>query len=335
MKIDKLLYGSLATIIISIAVSFYGRGLLVYPEMVTFVDSIAQVIGLVWRSILLGMVMVALLSRLPHAFVIHVLGRKAGAGGIARAAVGGVMLDVCNHGILMVARKLYERGVSLGQMMAFLIASPWNSFSLLFILIALLGFGWALTFTLLSMVIAILSGLIFDFLVRRGVLPQNPHRIEVAEDFRFWAEGKKLLGETDYNFDLLVQMIKDGFNESKMVLRWLFFGVVLTALVRVLLTPDIFSSWFGPTLLGLMSTLVAATLIEICSEGSTTLAADFTLRANAIGNSFAFLMGGVATDYTEIVVVREATLSWKIAFFLPLITLPQIILLSYLMNLYA
>ena len=185
------------------------------------------------------------------------------------------------------------------------------------------------------MVIAILSGLIFDFLVRRGVLPQNPHRIEVAEDFRFWAEGKKLLGETDYNFDLLVQMIKDGFNESKMVLRWLFFGVVLTALVRVLLTPDIFSSWFGPTFLGLMSTLVAATLIEICSEGSTTLAADFTLRANAIGNSFAFLMGGVATDYTEIVVVREATLSWKIAFFLPLITLPQIILLSYLMNLYA
>ena len=89
---------------------------------------------------MLGMVMVALLSRLPHVFVIHILGKKAGAGGIARAAVGGVVLDVCNHGILMVARKLYERGVSLGQMMAFLIASPWNSFSLLLILIALAGF---------------------------------------------------------------------------------------------------------------------------------------------------------------------------------------------------
>ena len=30
----------------------------------------------------------------------------------------------------MVGAKLYERGASIGQVMAFLIASPWNSFSL-------------------------------------------------------------------------------------------------------------------------------------------------------------------------------------------------------------
>ena len=62
------------------------------------------------------------------------------------------------------------------------------------------------------------------------------------------------------------------------------------------------------------------------------IAADILSRAGAPGNSFAFLMGGVATDYTEIMILRDTTKSWRIALFLPLITLPQIILLGWLIN---
>ena len=78
---------------------------------------------------------------------------------------------------------------------------------------------------------------------------------------------------------------------------------------------------------------------EMCirdsSEGSAPVAADLMTRAQAPGNSFAFLMGGVSTDYTEIMVLKDATQSWKIALFLPLVTLPQILLIAYLTNLYS
>lgn len=43
-------------------------------------------------------------------------------------------------------------------------------------------------------------------------------------------------------------------------------------------------------------------------------------------------MTGVSTDYTEIMVMRDATKSWKIALFLPLLTVPQIVVISWLMN---
>ena len=60
--------------------------------------------------------------------------------------------------------------------MAFLIASPWNSFSLTLILIALIGLPWTLAFIALSMFIAILTGLLFEALVRRAVWPLfRPH----------------------------------------------------------------------------------------------------------------------------------------------------------------
>ena len=85
-------------------------------------------------------------------------------------------------------------------------------------------------------------------------------------------------------------------------------------------------------MLGLGVTLIAATLIEICSEGSAPIASQILTSANAPGNAFAFLMAGVATDYTEILVVREFSKSWKIALSLPLVTVPQIIVLAYLMN---
>ena len=88
-------------------------------------------------------------------------------------------------------------------------------------------------------------------------------------------------------------------------------------------------------MIGLLATLVAATIIEVCSEGSTPIAADLMNRANAPGNSFAFLMAGVATDYTEVMVIKETTNSWKTALFLPLFTVPQVAVMAVLLNLGA
>jgi uncharacterized protein len=109
-------------------------------------------------------------------------------------------------------------------------------------------------------------------------------------------------------------------------------GVIITGVLRVALDPGAFQQYFGPTIIGLGITLVAATIIEVCSEGAAPIASDILTRAGAVGNSFTFLMAGVATDYTEIMVMRETTKSWKVALFLPLVTVPQVLVLGYILN---
>jgi uncharacterized membrane protein YraQ (UPF0718 family) len=84
-----------------------------------------------------------------------------------------------------------------------------------------------------------------------------------------------------------------------------------------------------------MVTLAAATLLEVCSEGSSPIAADILSRGNAPGNAFTFLMAGVATDYTEILSIRERTSSWKVSLFLPLVTVPQVVVVGYLLNVFG
>ena len=98
--------------------------------------------------------------------------------------------------------------------------------------------------------------------------------------------------------------------------------------------PQQFETYFGPTLAGLGITVLVATILEVCSEGSTPIAADILNRANAPGNAFAFLMTGVSTDYTEIMAIRETTRSWKLALFLPLLTVPQVLTIAWIINQY-
>lgn len=288
-----------------------------------------ELMNKMWWGILLGALAVGILQYIPQTKIQKIMDSKSRVGGILRATAAGVLLDLCSHGILMVGLKLYKKGLSLGQTMAFLIASPWNSFSLTIILGALIGWKWTLLFILFSLVVAIISGLIFDFLVDKKILPENPAQLaeEDAENTKGFLEAfpKSVSG-------VFKDVIWFGLKDSKSIIKWLFIGVILASLLREFLSPEQFQSYFGPDGKGLFFTLILATVLEVCSEGSAPIASDILVKAKAPGNAFGFLMTGVSTDYTEIMAIKEKMNSWKIALFLPLVTLPQVIFIAWLIN---
>lgn len=328
-KTDYLLYGTLSIIAVGFIVHFAGLDI---PFLSTFSHATVSLMSVMWWGIVGGIIAVGLMSRVPREYFQAIMGRGDTVGGVIRATIAGLLLDLCSHGILMVGAKLYERGASLAQVMAFLIASPWNSITLTLILISLIGLPWTLAFIGGSALIAIVTGILYLELVKRGKLPANPHQIEPNPDFNMKADFKARMAEFKFTPRWLQGVLTQGFSESIMVMRWLFLGVVLAALIRTFVSDDIMSTYFGPTILGLLLTLLVTTIVEVCSEGSTPIGAELVTRAAAPGNGFTFLMAGVSTDYTEILVLRQITKSWKIALSLPLLTVPQILLLGWLMN---
>lgn len=329
-KFDWLLWGSLF-----FSSSLYVIGLFLDEHETWYAiaaHSVKELVNIMWWSLLLAILFVGLLGKIPKNFVVSILGQGGSFRGLVRATLAGTLLDLCSHGILMVAMELYRKGASLGQVMAFLIASPWNSISLTLIMIALIGLPWTLTFIGLSIIIGIATGWLFDRLEQRGSFPIERATHRLPSDFKFWSEAKKELKHISWDKTLFLSTMSDGLKGSKMVVRWILFGVLLASMIRAFMPLDLFQTYFGPTLLGLTATLIAATLIEVCSEGSTPIAADLMTRANAPGNSFTFLMGGVATDYTEIMVIKDTMKSWKVALFLPLLTIPQVIIIGFFLN---
>jgi len=294
--------------------------------------TVHELINTMWWGVLLAALFVGLLAVVPQTLILGLLGQGGSKTGVIRATAAGLLLDLCSHGVLMVGMQLYKRGASLGQVMAFLIATPWNSLSLTIIMVALIGLQWTLCFIFFSLLIALVTGFWIDSLVAKGKLASNPNHMELPADYRWRTEFAQAWRRIEWRFGLIPELLWGGLKGSAMVIRWLFVGVLLAAAVRAFVDVSVFAQWFGPSLLGLAVTLVAATIIEVCSEGSTPLAAELVTRASAPGNAFTFMMAGVSTDYTEIMSLKDTTQSWRLALALPLYTLPQILLVGWLLN---
>jgi uncharacterized membrane protein YraQ (UPF0718 family) len=327
---DYFFRGGLGILAAALAVHLLGLGI---PFVAPFAHAVYMLLRTMWWGIAFGIVAVGLMQRVPRAYFNVLLGRGDTVGGLFRAAFAGLLLDLCSHGVLMIGAKLYERGASLAQVTTFLISSPWNSFTLTLILISLVGLPWTAAFIAGSVVIAIATGYAFMLCERNGMLPSNPNGLEKMPDgFSILADAKARLKGFRPGPRFWWAVARDGYSDGKMVMRWLFFGTILAALIQAFVPASIMTGYFGPTLGGLFLTLIATTIVEVCSEGSTPIGAQLVTRAGAPGNGFAFLMAGVSTDYTEMLVIRQFTGSWKAALFMPLISVPQILLLGWIMN---
>jgi len=178
-KTDYLLWGSLTAIVLLCVHQWLFPSATIMPAWYrTLATSVFDLVNTMWWGVTLGILMLSVLTRVPREFVMSILGTKGGFGGLLRARAARLLLDLCSHGILMVGAKLYERGAGIGQVIAFLVASPWNSFSLSVVLIALI------------------AGYIFDILVSQGLLPGNQNQNDLPEDFRFWRENQT--GPSEY-----------------------------------------------------------------------------------------------------------------------------------------
>ncbi len=293
-----------------------------------FTHHVVDILGTIWWGIVVGIIAVGLLAQTPDDWVPRLLGSGRGFSGLLRAVGAGLLLDLCSHGILLVGMQFYKKGASLGQVYAFLLASPWNSLSLTIVLFSLIGWGWTLTFILLSAVIALLTGWLADYLLS----PSAANVPNPTPSSPLWPDVKATFRALRWRTVQPIRILHHGLAESTMLLRWLLLGVVLAAIIRAFVPTEIFQQGFAPTLAGLGLTLIATTLIEVCSEGSTPIAGDILHRAHAPGNAFTFLMAGVATDYTEMLSLRQTTGRWALALAMPLFSIPQILFLGWILN---
>jgi len=108
-------------------------------------------------------------------------------------------------------------------------------------------------------------------------------------------------------------------------------GFILAAVLGAYVPHDVFMKYFGPTVGGMFMTLLLATVIEVCSEGSAPIAFEIFKQVGKLGNPFVFLMAGVVTDYTEIGLIWS-NIGRKTAIWLPIVTVPQVMAWGFLFN---
>jgi uncharacterized membrane protein YraQ (UPF0718 family) len=289
---------------------------------------------LIWWAVLLGLFLGGVIDYfIPREYIEKYLGRHEKKS-IIYAVMFGFLMSACSHGILAIAIQLYKKGANTSSVIAFLLASPWANLP-----ITVLFFGFfgpkALFIIISAIIIAVITGLIFQVLEKKKMVECNKCGLKDHHTFSIWKDMKKRIKAAKFNKQTLTDSIKGvatgSWSLSKMVLWWILIGMVVASLARAYVPQHFFITYMGATFLGMIVVLILATIIEVCSEGSAPMAFEIFNQTGAFGNSFVFLMAGVATDYTEIGLIWS-NIGKKAAIWIPIITVPQIIILGYLFN---
>jgi len=285
-------------------------------------DKFFSYLRLTWWAILLGLLIGSLIEILvPEEFMASLLGR--GKRSILVAVLLGFLASACSHGILAIAVSLYKKGASTASTLAFLLAAPWANLAITILLLALFG-AKALFIIGGAILVAIISGFVFQVLEERGIIEGRMRKrttgTAVSKGWHWpgWSSLTREVGVSVWSL-------------AKMVVWWVLLGFFLASALGAFVPEHIFHRFFGPSLLGMLATLVLASVIEVCSEGSAPLAFELFQKTGAFGNAFVFLQAGVATDFTEIGIVAT-NIGRRAAIALILVTVPLILLLGFLFN---
>ncbi|MEW6102017.1 MAG: permease [Candidatus Omnitrophota bacterium] len=308
---------------------------LIFPFLEPFRRAFLTYIKTIWWAVALGLILGGVIDHyVPREYISKILSRKSPAT-IFNAVIIGFLMSACSHGILALAIQLHKKGAANPAVVSFLLASPWANLTITVMLIGFFGLK-ALFIIFAAIIIAINTGFIFMFLEKKGFIEKNKNIIEVAEDFSIRKDLSSRLKDYKFTKQNLISDFKGVIRGTRsladMVLWWIVLGMLIASLAGAYIPVHFFHKFMGPTLLGLFVTLAIATVIEVCSEGSSPLAFEIYRQTHALGNSFTFLMAGVATDYTEIGLLW-ANVGRRTAIWMPLVTVPQVIFLGYLANL--
>ncbi len=304
------------------------------PVLEPFRNSLLMYLKTIWWAILLGLFLGGIIEYFVPREYISLLLAHPGKRAVFYSVILGFLMSLCSHGILALSIQLHKKGASNAAVVAFLLASPWANMILTIMLIGFFGLK-ALYIIGSAIIIAITTGLIFQILERKRIVETNTNTLSVDRSFSIMGDVRKRFREYKFSRERLRADIKGIFEGivslSNMVLWWILIGMALASLAGAYIPSGIFTNYMGPTLLGLLITLALATVIEVCSEGSAPLAFELFKQTGALGNSFVFLMAGVVTDYTEIGLLWH-NVGKRVAVLLPIITVPQVIILGLIAN---
>jgi len=295
------------------------------PALQPLNESLFEYLRIIWWAVLIGFLLGGIIEYfVPEEFIFKYLGQKKKRT-LFYAVLAGFLMSACSHGILAISMQLYRKGASVPAVMTFLLASPWANLPVTILLFGLFGLK-ALAFILAAMFIALVTGFVYMGLDHLGW-------VERSKDVKL---PKSIKWDNVKNFDFKKSVdgvFRGSINLANMVMWWLIIGVLMAAVIGAYVPAHFFMTYLGASFLGLLLTLAFATIIEVCSEGSAPIAFEIYSKVGTLGNPFVFLMAGVVTDYTEIGLIWS-NIGKKAAIWLPIITVPLVLLFGWLFNVF-
>lgn len=237
---------------------------------------------------------------MPQSWVNRHLNRK-GILPILYVTMAGIILPLCCFGSLPVAIGFRKKGVPLGPILAFLVATPATSITAILVTWHLMGIGFTLYLCLAVILMGLVMGLIGN------LLPFKP--VESPSDACPMCEEGEHAGHRHHEKKIknrIISVLSFGFVDiPKEIGLELIIGLVLAAVVASI-TPlgNLIENYLVGGFAYLFA-LIFGLAIYICSTASVPLVHAFVSQGLNIGAGLVLLLVGPITSYGTILVMRK------------------------------
>ncbi len=211
----------------------------------------------------------------------------------------GMTLPICCIGSLPMAVGFRQKGVRLGNILAFLVATPATSISSVLITLKFFGVKFTLFLCLSVIILGFLMGVI-------GNLAEKAKDEDVKEEYSSVVDflsqyiPKKTFKERIYS------VLKYAFVYlPREIGGEILVGLVLASFVSSLGIVKIFIENFLYGIYGYIFAVIFGVLMYICSTASVPLVYALNMQGLNIGASLALLILGPLTSYATLLVVRK------------------------------
>ena len=268
--------------------------------------------------ILFGLLFAGILHELvPDTLVTKHLG-KENIGSVVKATLFGVPLPVCSCGVIPLATSIKKSGASKGATLSFLISTPITGVDSI---LATYGmFGWAFTIyrVVTSMVIAMVAGVLTNYLDKEEEKPKplfstaaasgfsmKPPQSQAGEEGSCCSSGSCCESGEKRGFSLTAALRYAFVTLLGDIAKPLFWGLLIGALITVAIPQNLSDILVGYSWLSYLIVIAIAVPMYVCATASLPIAAALMLSGVSAGAAFVFLSAGPATNTVTIGVVKK------------------------------
>jgi uncharacterized protein len=248
--------------------------------------------------------------------------------GIFLGSLLGLFFPVCEHGVVPLTRRLYQKGMPASMGISFMLAAPVMNPIVIASTLAAFGLGpifWGRI--ILTLIIAILTGLVFSFQKEDQILASMPD-ILVYDCHHCGSEvtPNTKTGSGGSIKEKILQSFVLAGDEFFDIGLYFIIGAFLAALLQTFVPQNVLLAIGGGPILSILLMITLAVVLSICSTVDAFVALSFA-QTFSTGSILAFLVYGPMIDIKAIMMFTRV-FKKKTILYLALIPLSLVILAS-------
>ena len=214
-----------------------------------------------------------------------------------KAALSGLLLPICNCGVVPLGISLYYSGAYLGNVMAFMIATPVINPAALLICLAILGPKLTLIYAIGGTIASVIAGYATNLVCRNELMSpfaQN-NKIELSS-IGHQSFAEKFLGGLKWGFAFLGKEIIQ-FALPASIFGAFFLTVVPTSVIQKFLS--------RPDLVSILGACALGCIMDICAIGHIPFVGALIGAGASPGTAITYLLSGTGTDIPALVNINK------------------------------